>query len=58
MLYEVITPHAQVILIPETEIQSVTLPVQANPTVKTVSITGNIPSRELQVTLENSYNFV
>jgi len=47
-------PHAQVILIPETEIQSVTLPVQANPTVKTVSITGNIPSRELQVTLENS----
>lgn len=45
-------PHAQVILKPETELQSVTLPVQADPSVETVFITGSIPARELRVIVE------
>lgn len=47
-------PRAQIIVTPETETQSVTLPVRANPSLKTVSITGNIPSRELSVIVEDS----
>jgi hypothetical protein len=41
-----------VTLTPETEIQTVTLPVQADPSVKSVFITGSIPARELSVVLE------
>ncbi len=42
-------PHAQIILTPETDIQTVTLPVQADPSVDTVFITGSIPSRKTRV---------
>jgi hypothetical protein len=45
-------PHAQIALKPETDIQSVTLPVQADPSVETVFITGSIPARELRVVVK------
>ena len=45
-------PHAQITLTPETDMQSVTLPVQADPSVETVFITGSIPARELRVVVE------
>jgi len=47
-------PHAQVILTPETDVQRVTLPVQADPGVSSVFITGRIPARELNVVIEGS----
>ena len=47
-------PHAQIILTPETDVQMVTLPVQADPSVNSVFITGSIPSRELSVVVEGS----
>jgi hypothetical protein len=47
-------PHAQVFLRPETETQTVTLPVQADPSSNEVFISGRIPSRELRVVVEGS----
>jgi hypothetical protein len=47
-------PHARVILTPKTDIQTTTLPILADPSVKTVFITGSIPSRELRVVVEGS----
>jgi hypothetical protein len=44
-------PRARVVLKPETEVQSVSLPVQADPTADSVSITGVLPLRQLQVTV-------
>jgi hypothetical protein len=52
VLASLFIPRAQVILKPETEIQSVTLPVQADPSVEAVFITGSIPARELRVAVE------
>ena len=45
-------PRAQVIVTPETEVQTVTLPVLADPSVHSVFITGSIPSQELLVTVD------
>jgi len=45
-------PRAQVIVTPETEVQSVTLPILADPSLNSVFITGSIPSRELQVVVD------
>jgi hypothetical protein len=47
-------PHAQIILAAETKAQTVTLPVQADPSMNAVFITGSIPSRELRVIVEDS----
>ena len=47
-------PRAQVILKPETDVQKVTLPVQADPSVGSVFITGSIPSRELRLVVKGS----
>ena len=47
-------PHAQVIITPERDLQTVTLPVQADPSLNSVFITGNIPSRTLSVTVAGS----
>ena len=47
-------PHAQVIITPEMDLQTVTLPVQADPSLNAVFITGNIPSRKVRVTAEGS----
>lgn len=45
-------PHAQVVITPETEVQSVTLPILADPSLNSVFITGSIPSRELRVVVD------
>ena len=47
-------PHAQVVLTPEKMTQTVTLPVQADPTVNSVFITGSIPLRQITVEVEGS----
>ena len=47
-------PHARVILTPETDTQTATLPILADPSVESVFITGSIPSRELRVVVEGS----
>jgi hypothetical protein len=47
-------PRARVILISETDTQTATLPILADPSLDTVFITGSIPSRELRVSVEGS----
>jgi len=47
-------PHARVILTPETETQTATLPILADPSVEAVFITGSIPSRELRLVVEGN----
>jgi hypothetical protein len=47
-------PRARVILTPETETQTTTLPILADPSVEAVFITGSIPARELSVVAEGS----
>jgi hypothetical protein len=51
-LASLFVPRAQIILEPETDVQTVTLPVQADPSLHSVFITGSIPSRELNVIVE------
>jgi hypothetical protein len=53
-LVSLFIPHAQVILSPETDIQTATLPVQADPAINTVFITGKIPSRAVQVVVDGN----
>jgi hypothetical protein len=53
-LASLFVPRAQIILPAETDVQTVTLPVQADPSVKSVFITGSIPSLELRVVVEDS----
>jgi hypothetical protein len=45
-------PHAEITLSPESKIQGLTIPVAADPALKLVYITGNIPARA--TTLENA----
>jgi len=47
-------PRAQVILAPETTVQTVTLPVQADPEITSVFITGSIPSKQMSAVVEGS----
>jgi hypothetical protein len=47
-------PRARVVLKPVSEVQAVTLPVQADPTITAVFITGSIPSRELRTVVEGN----
>ncbi len=49
VLASLFIPRAQVIVTPQTEVQSVTLPILADPSLNSVFITGSIPARELQV---------
>ena len=47
-------PHAQITLKSETTFQTVTLPVQADPDINSVFITGSIPSRQINVLVEGN----
>ncbi len=47
-------PHAQIILTPETDVQTATLPVQADPSINSVFITGRIPSRTVRVIVDGN----
>jgi len=51
-LASLFVPRAQVIVTPEIEVQSVTLPILADPSLSSVFITGSIPSRQLQVVVD------
>jgi hypothetical protein len=45
-------PRASVTLYPETQVQSVVIPVSASEAISTVSLTGSVPARIVAVTLE------
>jgi hypothetical protein len=48
-LLSLFIPRAQIVLDPELEVQSMSLPVQANATADAVSLTGIIPLRQMRV---------
>ena len=54
VLVALFIPRAQVRLHPRTEVQSVVLPVVANPSLESVFITGSIPARETRVIVEGT----
>ncbi len=45
-------PHAAVILYPESQTQTIVIPVNASPSFESVSITGNVPARTLSVIVD------
>ena len=53
-LVSLFVPRAQISLPAETDIQTVRLPVQADPSLTSVLITGSIPSQELRVVVKDS----
>jgi hypothetical protein len=54
VLVALFIPRAQVRLHPRTQLQSVVLPVVANPSLESVYITGSIPAREERVIVEGT----
>ena len=54
VMVSLFTPHARIVLTPEKDMQTATLPILADPSVDTVFITGTIPSRELRVDVKGS----
>jgi len=54
LLASLFIPRAEITLTPETQLQTVTLPVQADPAVDTVYLTGNLPARELRVVVDGA----
>lgn len=51
-------PRAQIRLKPNTEIQSIVLPVIANETTESVFVTGNIPAREKRIILDGTQTVI
>jgi hypothetical protein len=58
VLVALFIPRAQVRLRPESTIQSILLPVTANPSVETVFITGSIPARERRVIVDGTHTVI
>ena len=58
LLVALFVPRAEVVLHPQSKIQSVVLPVIAGPSVKSVFITGTIPAREKRVIVEGTQTVV
>jgi hypothetical protein len=58
VLVALFIPRAQVRLQPESELQSIVLPVTANPSVETVFITGSIPAREKRVIRDGAHTVI
>lgn len=54
VLASLFIPRARVVLTPEMDIQTATLPILADPSVDAVFITGSIPSRELSLEVKGS----
>ncbi|MFZ5908513.1 MAG: baseplate J/gp47 family protein [Chloroflexota bacterium] len=54
LLASLFIPKAEIVLASEKQLQVVTLPVRADPSVDTVFITGNLPARELRVIVEGT----
>ena len=58
VLVALFIPRAQIILQPETKIQSIVLPVTASPSIDSVFLTGNIPGREKRVIVDGSQTVI
>lgn len=58
VLVALFIPRAQVRLQPESTIQSIVLPVTANPSVETVFITGSIPAHERRVIVDGTHTVI
>ena len=58
VLVALFIPRAQIVLQPKSKIQSIILPVTANPSVDSVFITGSIPAREKRVIVDGSQTVV
>jgi hypothetical protein len=58
VLVALFIPRAQVTLHPQSKVQSIVLPVIANPSVDTVFITGSIPAREKRVIVEGAHTVI
>jgi Baseplate J-like protein. len=58
VLVALFIPRAQVVLQPKSKIQSIVLPVTANPSIDSVFVTGNIPAREKSVIVDGSQTVV
>jgi hypothetical protein len=58
VLVALFIPRAQVTLHPDSELQSIVLPVTASPSVDTVFITGSIPAREKRVIVAGTQTVV
>jgi hypothetical protein len=54
LLASLFIPRAQVVFTPETDTQTATLPILADPSLEEVFITGSIPSRELRLIVEGT----
>ena len=48
-------PHATITLIPETATQTITLPVQADPSINDVFITGSVPAQKMIVSVDGNW---
>ena len=58
VLVALFIPRAQVVLHPESKIQSIVLPVSASPSVDSVFITGSIPAHEKRLIVDGSQTVV
>src|SRR5919109_3449650 len=58
VLVALFIPRAEVVLHPESEIQSIVLPVRAGPSVKSVFLTGSIPAYEKRVIVDGEQTVV
>ncbi len=54
LLASLFIPKADILLTPETQLQAVTLPVRADPGASAVFITGSMPARVVQVTVDGT----
>ncbi len=50
-------PHVRLTLFPESQTQSVIIPVTASQSVKSVSVTGAVPARGLSITVDTKQSF-
>jgi hypothetical protein len=56
VLVALFIPRAQVILQPQSKLQSIALPVMAGPSIESVFITGSIPAHERRVIVEGTHS--
>ncbi len=47
-------PRANVVIVPQSQVQSVTVPISASPDVQAVQLTGSVPSHQTTVQVEDS----
>lgn len=52
LLVSLFIPKAEIVLIPDSQIQEALLPIQADPSVSAVFITGSLPAREMRLVVD------